>query len=139
MNKENKQFVKDRALACCEYCLCQAAFSPDPFVIEHIIPISKQGSHELSNLAFSCQGCNNHKYTATTGIDPVTGSKIDLYHPRKDVWEDHFEWTQDFSIILGKTPKGRATIERLNLNRAGVVNLRKVLRQFGKHPFIGKD
>jgi 5-methylcytosine-specific restriction endonuclease McrA len=54
MKKEHKQFVEDRAQACCEYCLCQAAFSPDPFVVEHIIPISRDGKDELSNLALSC-------------------------------------------------------------------------------------
>ena len=126
--------MEDRAQACCEYCLCQAAFSPDPFVVEHIIPISRDGKDELSNLAFSCQGCNNHKYTATLGIDPVTGVEVKLYHPREDNWDDHFIWTQNYSIIVGTTPKGRATVERLKLNRVGVVNLRIVLRQYGKHP-----
>lgn len=134
MKKSEKQLVEDRAQACCEYCLCQAAFSPDPFVIEHITPTSKGGKDELSNLAFSCQGCNNHKYTAISGLDPVTGTEVNLYHPRLDEWLDHFEWTQDDSVMVGKTPKGRATVERLKLNRPGVVNLRRVLKQYGKHP-----
>jgi hypothetical protein len=28
----------------------------------------------------------------------------------------------------------RATVEKLQLNRAGVINLRRVLRTFGEHP-----
>jgi hypothetical protein len=30
-----KKLVRERAQHTCEYCRCLAAFSPDPFVIEH--------------------------------------------------------------------------------------------------------
>jgi hypothetical protein len=33
--------VAQRANGCCEYCRSQAQFSPDPFSIEHIMPIPK--------------------------------------------------------------------------------------------------
>jgi hypothetical protein len=36
--------------------------------------------------------------------------------------------------MIGITPTGRATIERLNLNREGVVNLRAVLSLINWHP-----
>jgi hypothetical protein len=129
-----KQLIEARANRCCEYCLCQVFFCPDPFSIEHIIPVSRGGTDEIDNLAYSCQGCNNHKYTAIEAIDPVSGNMVSLYHPRKDDWETHFKWAQDFSVLVGLTPTGRTTIERLQLNRMGVVNLREVLRKFGKHP-----
>jgi hypothetical protein len=32
------------------------------------------------------------------------------------------------------TPTGRATVEKLQLNREGVVNLRQVMAMAGKHP-----
>gem|GEM_PF-4995517 len=41
-----------------------------------------------------------------------------------------------YSLIIGITPIGRATVEELQLNRNGVVNLRKVLYQMGEHPPI---
>jgi len=58
-----RQWVMDRANGCCEYCLSQAKFSPDPFSVEHIGLWSKGGSDLEENLASSCQGCNGHKYT----------------------------------------------------------------------------
>ncbi|MEG4968235.1 hypothetical protein QUB11_16585 [Microcoleus sp. B6-A1] len=36
--------------------------------------------------------------------------------------------------MLGLTPTGRATIDRLQLNREGVVNLRGVLHSIALHP-----
>ncbi len=85
-------------------------------------------------MALSCQGCNNRKYTSVEAIDPVTGETVSLYHPRQQSWTDHFTWNLDYTLILAVTSTGRATIEKLQLNRAGVVNLRRVLRAFGEHP-----
>jgi 5-methylcytosine-specific restriction endonuclease McrA len=131
---EQKQTIVQRAQACCEYCISQLKFSPDPFSIEHIIPKSKGGTDHLDNLALSCQGCNNRKYTHTEAIDPIAGSLVPLYHPRQQAWTDHFVWSEDFTQMIGITPTGRATIERLNLNREGVVNLRAVLSLINWHP-----
>jgi hypothetical protein len=129
-----RQQVIDRAKNRCEYCVSQAKFSPDPFSIEHIVPRSKGGSDSSENLAFSCQGCNGHKHTATQAVDPINGEITDLYNPRIDPWDEHFIWDENFSLIVGKTATGRATIERLYLNREGVVNLRQVLRKLDRHP-----
>jgi hypothetical protein len=126
--------VAKRAKDSCEYCLSQEKYSPDSFSVEHILPLSKGGLSLLDNLAFSCQGCNNHKYTATEAIDPATGQSVSLFHPRKDEWSDHFAWNEDASLLVGLTPVGRATLERLQLNRAGVVNLRRVLFALKLHP-----
>lgn len=129
-----RQLVIDRAKGCCEYCLCQAQFSPDPFSIEHIVPQSKGGSDLAENLAFSCQGCNGHKHTAIKAIDPISGESTALYNPRIHQWDDHFVWDENYSMIVGCTAIGRATVERLQLNRTGVVNLRRVLRKLNRHP-----
>lgn len=39
-----------------------------------------------------------------------------------------------YKLIIGTTPIGRATVETLQLNREGCINLRKALFAFGKHP-----
>ncbi|GAK58104.1 HNH endonuclease [Candidatus Vecturithrix granuli] len=129
-----RQVVKQRAHACCEYCLSQEQFSTQPFSVDHIIPVEKGGDTTSENLAFSCQGCNNHKYTKTEGYDTITHRMVPLYHPRSQQWDDHFVWNEDCTLILGVTPTGRATVETLHLNRAGVVNLRHILLQAKKHP-----
>jgi hypothetical protein len=126
--------VAERALFCCEYCLSQLRFSPDPFSVEHVIPQISDGSSDLDNLALACQGCNGRKYTSTEAIDPVSGKTVPLYHPRRDDWSAHFAWRDDYLHILGLTPTGRATVERLALNREGVVNLRRALRSIRAHP-----
>lgn len=104
------------------------------FSIEHIHPYERGGAHDLDNFAFSCQGYNNHKYTKTEGRDPEDGTLVGLFHPRQDRWTDHFAWSESFTIIVGLTPTGRATVEALRLNRPGLVNLRRLLVDAGEHP-----
>lgn len=134
MKETIRSFVQDRAQGCCEYCLAQEKFSHDPFSVEHIIPVIKGGGDDPENLAWSCLGCNNFKFTATIAYDLLTGQMVPLFNPRKDLWNDHFRWSIDFSWVIGLTPSGRATIDRLRLNREGLVNMRKVLAEAGKHP-----
>ena len=134
MKESLKKQVRERAKNCCEYCFVQAQYSGESFSIEHILPLIKGGLSVLFNLAFSCQRCNNHKYTATTAVDPASGSMVALYNPRTDIWAEHFEWREYFSEIIGISPTGRATVHRLQLNRDGLVNLRRVLVDAGLHP-----
>lgn len=129
-----KETVKTRANGCCEYCKSQERFSSTPFSKEHILPSSKGGSDELSNFALSCQGCNNHKYNHVAAIDPVTGRVAPLFNPRTQDWHQHFIWSVDCTSMIGITPTGRATIEKLKLNRPGLVNLRRELFKNKKHP-----
>jgi hypothetical protein len=129
-----KRLVFERGKGCCEYCRSQAKFAITPMVIEHIVPLSQGGATIAENLALSCQGCNNYKYTKTTGLDPIDGQLMPLYHPRTMPWSEHFAWSEDTTLIVGLTPIGRATVQTLRLNRAGVVNLRQALRTAGQHP-----
>lgn len=129
-----KQEVARRAGYYCEYCLSREDHSPSSFAVEHIQPRSGGGGNEADNLAFACQECNNRKFTRTGALDPVTGEIVPLYHPRQHLWHEHFVWSEDYSLILGISPTGRATVERLRLNRTGVVNLRRKLRPHKLHP-----
>jgi 5-methylcytosine-specific restriction endonuclease McrA len=131
---DQKRFIAERAHYCCEYCGSQLKFSAASFAIEHIVPRATGGADELENLAFACQGCNNQKFTSVDAPDPVTGQVVPLYHPRNQRWDQHFAWSDNFSHIIGLTPIGRATVAKLELNREGVVNLRRVLRSVGEHP-----
>jgi hypothetical protein len=64
----------------------------------------------------------------------VAGEVVPLYHPRLNRWQDHFAWNEDSTIILAISPTGRATVEKLQLNRSGLVNLRRVLIAAGVQP-----
>jgi hypothetical protein len=129
-----KQLVFDRAKGLCEYCRSQARFAIDPLVIDHIQPVSRGGKTIAENLALSCQTCNSYKYTKTEALDPVTNQSVSLFHPREMLWEEHFTWNEDVTQSIGITPVGRATIALLQINRDGVVNMRRVLAIMGYHP-----
>ena len=131
---QQRATVAERARNCCEYCRSQERYSPDSFSVEHIIPLAKEGISNLDNLAFSCQGCNNRKYISVEAVDPVTQANVSLYHPRQELWIAHFAWNKDCSLVIGLTPTGRATIQKLQLNRTGLVNLRRILFELREHP-----
>jgi hypothetical protein len=95
---------------------------------------AKGGPTTLENLALACQGCNNHKYDKVVAPDPVSGEIVPLFHPRRDHWESNFAWSDDFTLIIGLTPTGGATVATLLLNRDGVANLRRLLYAIGEHP-----
>jgi hypothetical protein len=134
LTPEERQLVLARAGGGGEYCRSQERFAMQPFAIEHITPRSLDGETAPDNLAVACQGCNNHKYNKTEGRDPVTEESAPLFHPRRQRWRDHFAWGEGYTLIIGLTPTGRATVETLRLNREGLVNLRRVLYAVGEHP-----
>lgn len=83
--------VARRAHWRCEYCLSPAAYSTQPFEVDHIIPRSKRGRTVLKNLAFSC-GCNSYKAHRTQARDSQTGRLVALFNPRRQLWSRHFAW-----------------------------------------------
>jgi hypothetical protein len=131
---QERRAIVERAKGRCEYCQSLADFATQSFSLEHIMPISKDGETGLENLALACPGCNGHKYNKTQYPDPVDGAVVPLYNPRTQRWRDHFCWNDDFTRIVALTATGRATLQVLKLNRAGLVNMRKALFAIGLHP-----
>lgn len=129
-----KQAVAARAQDCCEYCRSQVRFAMQSFSADHIIPQHAGGKTALDNLALACEGCNAHKHTKTQAIDPVSGEPAPLFNPRRQHWQEHFMWNANFTLIVGLTPSGRATVEALHMNRESIVNLRRALHKIGEHP-----
>lgn len=138
ISKAIKEALIDEASGHCEYCLISKDYSTKPFEFDHIIPLFLGGNSELSNLVFTCGGCNLYKHAKIEGIDPFAGYAVPLYNPRKEIWANHFEWSKDFTLIIGLTATGRATIDTLKMNRKELINLRNVLFLFGDHPPVLK-
>lgn len=134
ISKKLRKTVAHRAFFLCEYCKSPRNYSPSPFDVEHIIPISRGGKSESSNLAYSCNGCNGNKSNKIIAIDPVTNLPAPIFHPRQQEWTTHFTWDETGSIIIGITPIGRASVVLLKLNRVELLNLRSILVIVGKHP-----
>jgi hypothetical protein len=131
-----RRVVVDRAKSYCEYCYSRMDFSAQSFSIEHIIPRDKGGSNDLDNLALACQGCNNFKHTKILAHDPLSEAFVPLFHPRQNLWREHFTWDDEYLMVVGITSTGRATLQALKLNRLGVVNLRRALSLMDEHPPI---
>jgi hypothetical protein len=93
-----------------------------------------RGDSAADHLALACQGCHNFKYNKTSAFDPGSRQRVPLFHPRQQHWHDHFAWNHDWTLLIGFTPTGRATVEELHLNRPGVLNLRHLLLLIGRHP-----
>jgi HNH endonuclease len=102
------------------------------FPIDHVIPRTDGGITDLSNLALACPHCNASKWKHTHGIDLMTGENAPLFNPRVTSWAQHFRWSEeDPCLIIGITACGRATVNRLRLNDAELVLIRRLLRGLG--------
>jgi hypothetical protein len=120
-----------RAANCCEYCRIREWW----LEVDHIIPEARweelgggPGLHDVANLAAACIACNNAKRDHVIGVDELTATVQVLFHPRVQTWSDHFAWSDDFELIIGVTPVGRATVARLQMNRPIYRRQRRLLR-----------
>ena len=114
----------------CEYCHLPTWGQVATFPIDHIIPRVRDVTNDLSNFALTCPNCNAQKGTAETAADPETGQYERLFHPRHDVWKEHFRWG-DHSELVGLTAVGRSTISALDMNSDLMLELRRLLSQCG--------
>jgi hypothetical protein len=108
--------VREKAGDRCGYCLSPQRLVLGWLEIDHIIPTAKDGSDDEENLWLACRLCNNFKSDQTEALDPVTEKTVALFNPTRGKWSDHFAWSEDGTLILGKTPCGRATVIALQLN-----------------------
>jgi 5-methylcytosine-specific restriction endonuclease McrA len=118
----------------CAYCLSAQQHILFPLEIDHIIPSAKGGSDNEDNLCLSCRSCNSHKATQTHAIDPETKQRVSLFNPRMDTWSDHFRWSADGTLVVGLSPRGRATVVALQMNNEFIVTPRRLWVSVGWHP-----
>jgi len=111
-----QEFVRQRANYRCEYCRYPEFLSTSPLTIDHIQPQSLGGIDDPNNLALACRRCNERYYNFVVGIDPETQQEVELFNPRRQFWAEHFIWSVDGSKIIGTSPTGRSTCNRLDLN-----------------------
>ena len=127
--------VEERAGFRCEYCRLPVRGQVATFPIDHAIPRSSGGPTALPNLALACPHCNGHKWAHTTATDPATAEVVPLFNPRADQWEDHFQWSvADRSLLEGRTTRGRATLELLQMNHPHLIDIRRLLEALGLSP-----
>jgi 5-methylcytosine-specific restriction endonuclease McrA len=125
-----RRTIHERAGGKCEYCLVPHEDSYWPHEVDHIYAEKHGGETNEANLCLSCGPCNRYKGSDLASIDPVDGEIVRLYHPRRDVWSDHFRL--DEALIEPLTSQGRVTVKLLRLNelerleeRLGLIALKR--------------
>lgn len=123
--------VTQRAQGRCEYCQLREEDTFLSHEVDHIVAEKHGGETSPDNLCLSCFNCNRHKGSDLTSIDPESGEITPLFHPRRDVWLDHFKL--DSEHIVGLTPVGRATAQLLKLNSYERLLERRALIAMGRY------
>lgn len=75
--------------------------------------------------------CDRYKHARQTAVDPQTNEEVPLFHPRQQIWSEHFAWNEDRTRLVGLTPTGRATVIVLAMNRPRITNLRRLWVKLG--------
>lgn len=137
MNSKLARQVRDRARNRCEYCHMPEGCETLKQVLDHIVAEQHHGQTSLENLAQCCGHCNRNKGPNLSGIDPISGRHVALFHPRDDVWSEHFYWQG--ATLVGKTAKARATIDVLKINDELRIGTRRRLSAAGKFPLLNDE
>jgi hypothetical protein len=127
-----EQFVEHRAAGRCEYCRMHQSLQGARFHLEHVVPRSRGGETDPTNLAWACPSCNLRKSDKVEVADPTSAMSVSLFNPRLHRWKEHFEW-DDYQLV-GLTPIGRATATTLDLNHERRIRIRQAEQAFGLFP-----
>src|SRR5271166_1240510 len=87
-----RELVRSRAGGLCEYCRISERFTLAEHQMDHVVAMKHGGRTVAGNLALACALCNRYKGSDLASIDPQTGELTPLFHPRIDIWEDHYEF-----------------------------------------------
>lgn len=118
----------------CEYCRAPEQVFNFAFEVEHILPRAVGGGDASDNLALACESCNLYKSDAVTGYNAVEARDIALFHPRRNRWEDHFQFDAETGEVRGLTPTGRGTAARLRFNSPFQLRARRQWARLGLYP-----
>jgi 5-methylcytosine-specific restriction endonuclease McrA len=109
-----RQQIAAEARGRCGYCLTPEAITGAPLVLDHLIPEALGGLTEASNLWLACSQCNLHKGDRTTARDPLTEAWERLFDPRRQIWTEHFRWSESGAEIIGMTALDERRYTRFN-------------------------
>ena len=130
MSRPIERWVRLRARDRCEYCRISQLGQEATFHVDHVVPRHAGGATADNNLALACVSCSLRKGARTVARDPVSGSEVAIFNPRRESWDAHFVMTPEFALE-GLTPTGRASIELLRMNRPNALIVRALEAQLG--------
>lgn len=129
-----RQRVAEATRFRCGYCLTAQRVVGPLLEIDHIFPEARGGTHDENNLVLACPMCNSHKADKYEAVDPESDQIVPLFNPGQEMWNEHFEWIEEGTVIRGKTPVGRATVIALQMNHPDMVEARRLWVLAGWHP-----
>ena len=124
--------VARRAHHRCEYCVIHEDDIAFRLHIDHIVSRKHGGLSDIENLAYACVLCNRRKGSDVTSIYGALGEIVRLFHPRHDLWTDHFQL--DGNLIRGRSDVGRATAGLLKFNAPERIAERSLLQSLDSYP-----
>jgi hypothetical protein len=126
--------IAQRANHRCEYCKAPEVVFNFPFEVEHIVPLSRQGSNDEANLALACRSCNLRKGHRISGVSSTSNIEVRFFHPRQDRWSEHFQVNIESGELLGRTAVGEVTVKYLEVNSPAQVAARQLWIRLGLFP-----
>jgi hypothetical protein len=129
---ELERQVELRAGSRCEYCRMHQSLQGATFHLEYVLPKSRGGMTDFSNLAWACPGCNLRKSDRIVLPNPIGGESVEIFNPRIHIWSHRFIW-EDYEMV-GSSPIGRALILAFELNHPRRALIRQAEQMFGLFP-----
>jgi len=132
VSAELRRLVELRAYFLCEYCLIHAEDTYLGCHVDHIIAEKHGGLTHAENLSLACAFCNRAKGSDLGSIATSTGQLTRFYHPRSDLWREHFQL--DGIHIRPRTDIGQVTATILEFNADERLFEREALQRIGRYP-----
>lgn len=123
MRQEVRQAIRQRYGFRCGYCGIREVDVGAELTIDHFQPRSQGGSDALDNLVYCCHACNEFK-----GDYWEREAEHRMLHPLRDDLAAHLR-EQENGILHSLSVTGESYIERLRLNRPGLVAYRRERRR----------
>lgn len=121
ISAELRRTVRTLYAFACGYCGVTETEVGAYLTIDHYQPLDAGGSDDLDNLVYACHACNLHKSNTWNLLDPP------VLHPLRTDMHLHLHALPD-GMLQSLTPVGVRHIEALHLNRAPLVERRKMRR-----------
>lgn len=130
---ELQRSIREQFRDRCAYCQTAEFLTATTFEFEHIQPLVAAGITVFENLCLACPSCNRYKGSRQR-VTTETGEEVMLFHPQRQVWTEHFIWSEDGVEIQDLSLIGKVTIDTLRMNRPALVRVRKMWVKLNEHP-----
>lgn len=135
ISKKDRFEILKRDCFKCQYC---GAAAPDVLLhVDHIHPVSKDGSNEIINLITSCEGCNfgkSDRLLSDSSVLDKQRNQLEKLQERREQLDMMFKWQESLSNIAS------TVVDRLSdiwnehtghyVSKAGEGTLRRHLKKY---------